>query len=626
MINRRFTLFSTARSLIWIILLILVTPTVSVIYSQQATLLEWTIINFTATPINLTFIIDPIGMLFSCTVFFISANVLRFSSIYIKEEKFTNRFTVLVLLFILSINLLIFIPHFIILLIGWDGLGIVSFILVIYYQNPKSLAAGIITALTNRIGDVILLLSIGCTLNQGHWLIINIWTSSTSITQILCIGVAAITKSAQMPFSRWLPAAIAAPTPVSALVHSSTLVTAGVFLIIRFYPFLHTCKYFNTLILVIAISTILIAGLRATTECDIKKIIALSTLRQLGIIITRIGLNMPSLAYFHIITHALFKALLFICAGSFINQHLHSQDLRWMGNLTNQMPVAVSCISIANLALCGFPFIAGFYSKDLIIESAINMSNNIFIVSLALFSLGLTSFYSIRFSLVTMWSPNSRAPIIIIDEHAPVIKPIIFLASLSITAGSIIRWLPPVSQSIFILPLIIKLAPLYIVFTGLIIGWYLSSLSSINKSPITLFPLSHYRSCIMWYLVPLSSQFIIKAPLMISHHYIKSTDQGWLELASGNGIHNLISNYRNVVILTLPKSPTSYLVTSTISMGAIIVFIVIFIICLSSLKFKAHHWSWSNGFTLKQVCVVYKTPKLFMLKKYLISHTVYSLI
>lgn len=152
----------------------------------------------------------------------------------------------------------------------------------------------------------------------------------------------------------------------------------------------------------VAVSTILIAGLRATTECDIKKIIALSTLSQLGIIITRIGLNIPTLAFFHIVTHALFKALLFICAGSFINQHLHSQDLRWIGNLTNQIPVATSCISIANLALCGFPFIAGFYSKDLIIESAINMSNNIFILCLIIFRLGLTSFYSIRFRLVTM--------------------------------------------------------------------------------------------------------------------------------------------------------------------------------------------------------------------------------
>jgi len=121
---------------------------------------------------------------------------------------------------------------------------------------------------------------------------------------------------------------MAAPTPVSALVHSSTLVTAGVFLLIRFYPFLHSLKLFNCILLIVATCTILIAGLRALTECDIKKIIALSTLSQLGIIITRLALNLPHLTFFHIITHALFKALLFIGAGSFINYHIHSQDLR----------------------------------------------------------------------------------------------------------------------------------------------------------------------------------------------------------------------------------------------------------------------------------------------------------
>lgn len=140
--------------------------------------------------------------------------------------------------------------------------------------------------------------------------------------------VAAMTKRAQIPFSSWLPAAIAAPTPVSALVHSSTLVTAGVFLLIRFYPFLRSAPLFHFILLFSAISTILIAGIRATTECDIKKIIALSTLSQLGVIMARLGLGIPALALFHIITHALFKALLFICAGGLIGSHLHGQDLR----------------------------------------------------------------------------------------------------------------------------------------------------------------------------------------------------------------------------------------------------------------------------------------------------------
>jgi NADH-ubiquinone oxidoreductase chain 5 len=575
MLNSPFKPFSIANHLIWIILIPVIFATTLVVRSQRVTLIEWVFLNISATPIIITFVIDPIGIIFSCVVLFISANVLEFSKIYIKDDKFSDRFTILVLLFILSINILIFIPHFIILLLGWDGLGIVSFILVIYYQNPKSLAAGIITALTNRVGDVILLLSIAWTLNQGQWLIINIWDSNISILQVFCITVAAITKRAQIPFSRWLPAAIAAPTPVSALVHSSTLVTAGVFLLIRFYPFLHQCPNFNQIILLIAVCTILIAGLSATTECDIKKIIALSTLSQLGIIITSIGLNIPTLAFFHILTHALFKALLFICAGSFINQHLHSQDLRWMGNLSNQIPVASSCITIANIALCGFPFIAGFYSKDLIIESAINMPNNFPLLLIALFSLGLTSFYSIRFTLVTMWGPQSRASFINITEFNSIIFPILRLAVISIITGRLLRWIPPVRQSIFILPQTLKILPLVIVILGLLCGWYFTYKSTTEKSTSIAFQMTHYASCIIWYLVPLSTQFIIKWPIIMSHQFIKSTDQGWLELSSGNGLHSTLVTLNNSINLYTPKSPTSYLVLSSISVTIILSLILI---------------------------------------------------
>lgn len=391
--------------------------------------------------------------------------------------------------------------------------------------------------------------------------------------QILCITIAAITKSAQIPFSRWLPAAIAAPTPVSALVHSSTLVTAGVFLLIRFYPFLHSCKLFNTIILIIAICTILMAGLRATTECDIKKIIALSTLSQLGIIITSIGLNIPNLAFFHILTHALFKALLFICAGSFINLHLHTQDLRWIGNLSNQIPVATSCITLANIALCGFPFIAGFYSKDLIIESAINIPNNIFIVLLAVIRIGLTSFYSIRFRLVTIWSSNSNARIIKIKEEIIIIIPIIFLSSVSILSGRSMSWLPPIRREIFILPFYIKILPMIIVIIGLATGWIISTISSDLPSKALNIPLNHYASCLIWFLVPLSSQFILKAPLQIAHNYIKLVDQGWLEIYSGQGSNKWLIIINNTIIINSPKTANSYLVSAS-TITIVIIFLI----------------------------------------------------
>ena len=572
MLNLPTNLFKHASLLIWTVLLLVLPHIFKVVWHQSTYLLEWVILT-SITPINITLVADPIGMIFSCVVLFISANVLRFSTIYMKEEKFKARFTILVILFILSINLLIFIPHFIILLLGWDGLGIVSFILVIYYQNPKSLAAGIITALTNRVGDVLLLVSIGWTLNQGHWLIINMWESSITTLQILCITLAAITKRAQIPFSSWLPAAIAAPTPVSALVHSSTLVTAGVFLLIRFYTFLHSWYFFNTFILIIAITTIFMAGIRATAECDAKKIIALSTLRQLGIIMTRLGFNLPHLAFFHILTHALFKALLFICAGSFIGCHLHTQDLRWMGNITNQMPVATRCVTLANLALCGFPFIAGFYSKDIIIEAALNNPNNIIILLIAIFSLGLTSFYSIRFSLTTIWGPSLIAPWLNLTEEKNIIIPILFLSFISITCGSIIFWFPPVSSSFYIVPSYLKFIPLIMVILGATSAYYLTVFLKSDNAFLIKWTLSHYSLCTIWFLVPLSSQFILKWPMLAAHWNLKYIDQGWLEFTSGLNTHQKLLRLRNQVILSTPKGPTIYL-TSFIVVLALITLII----------------------------------------------------
>jgi NADH-ubiquinone oxidoreductase chain 5 len=144
------------------------------------------------------------------------------------------------------------------------------------------------------------------------------------------------------------------------------------------------------------------AGLSAIAECDIKKIIALSTLRQLGVIMARLGLNFPLLAFFHLITHALFKALLFLCAGSLIHLHHHSQDLRYIGNLTKQIPLTTSCLLTANIALCGSPFLAGFYSKDIIIESTLYFNNNSIIITLLILATILTAAYSVRFIITVL--------------------------------------------------------------------------------------------------------------------------------------------------------------------------------------------------------------------------------
>merc|ERR1712033_108246 len=212
---------------------------------------------------------------------------------------------------------------------------------------------------------------------------------------VLILALAGLTKRAQYPFSAWLPAAMAAPTPVSALVHSSTLVTAGVYLLVRFRIALDGSEV-QMVLLLLSRLTIFIAGLGANFEYDLKKIIALSTLSQLGVIISILCLGYANLAFFHLLRHALFKALLFICAGAVIHNIKDYQDVRVIGGLVSQIPLTTFCINLANLALCGRPFLAGFYSKDLILEIAFIRNINIFI----LFCYRFNSMLYIPFSLL----------------------------------------------------------------------------------------------------------------------------------------------------------------------------------------------------------------------------------
>ena len=186
--------------------------------------------------------------------------------------------------------------------------------------------------------------------------------------------------------------------------------------------------------------TILIAGLSAITECDLKKIIALSTLSQLGVIIGSLGLGLPLLTAFHLITHALFKALLFICAGSIIHLHHHNQDLRLTGNLFNQLPLTTACLTIANLSLCGIPFLAGFYSKDLILEFAFASPINLIIIIILALATGATSAYSIRFSIINLWGPSSSYPSHhIYDNNIFINLPTILLSIGAICRGRVIN-------------------------------------------------------------------------------------------------------------------------------------------------------------------------------------------
>ena len=447
-------------------------------------IIEWEVIKISSSVIYLTFIIDSMSLYFIRLVRLVSGSVMIFRSSYIMSEKFFSRFIFLVFMFIISIFLLILSPNIISLLLGWDGLGVTSYLLVIFYQRNKSYNAGILTALTNRLGDVGLLVSISLIVYLGSWTYLYVNINNRTYSQILVylIIISACTKSAQIPFSAWLPAAIAAPTPVSALVHSSTLVTAGVYLLIRINLIIIEINI-SKFLRILGMLTIIIAGITAIVEIDIKKVIALSTLRQLGIIIIILGMGNPVLSFFHLISHAFFKAILFICAGLTIHRIKDYQDIRKMGFNYININLSVSIIIIANIRLCGLPFLRGFYSKDIIIEIVIIKGRRFFLFFLLMIGTRLTVIYSCRLNFLISLNFIKVESFYNIRENSNlIIVGIMFLLPLSIIGGLIISWNIIRVNKIIFLPFWIKSFVLILIARSVYFYIYIyNNIQSLNK-------------------------------------------------------------------------------------------------------------------------------------------------
>nr|QII41742.1 NADH dehydrogenase subunit 5 [Anopheles sinensis] len=509
--------------------------------------IEWEVLSLQSMSIVMTFLFDWMSLMFMSFVLLISSLVIFYSNQYMEEDYNINRFILLVLMFVMSMMMLIISPNLISILLGWDGLGLVSYCLVIYFQNVKSYNAGMITALSNRIGDVALLLAIAWMLNYGSWNYVFYLEMMGKNTEMMIIGglvmLAAMTKSAQIPFSSWLPAAMAAPTPVSALVHSSTLVTAGVYLLIRFNVLLMDWWMGQFLLLVSGL-TMFMAGLGANFEFDLKKIIALSTLSQLGLMMSILSMGFYKLAFFHLLTHALFKALLFMCAGSIIHNMKNSQDIRMMGSLSMSMPLTCSCFNVANLALCGMPFLAGFYSKDLILEMVMLSYVNMFSFFLFFFSTGLTVCYSFRLVYYSMTGDfNSSVLHPLNDKGWTMLFSICFLMIMAVIGGSMLMWLMFLNPSMICLPFDMKILTLVVCIIGGVSGYLLSNVSLFftNKA-LYFYNFTNFAGS-MWFMPMISTIGIINYPLKLGLYSYKSFDQGWSEFFGGQMLYNQLKNY-----------------------------------------------------------------------------------
>nr|ALO70666.1 NADH deshydrogenase subunit 5 [Lucifotychus sp. 1 EF-2015] len=508
-------------------------------------ILEFNFMMIQSSSIVMSILFDWMSLLFMSFVMFISSMVIYYSLEYMSMDLNLNRFILLVFLFVFSMMMMIISPNLISILLGWDGLGLVSYCLVIYYQNYKSNSAGMLTALFNRVGDVALLMAIAWMLNYGSWnyyYYINFMVNDLYMSYILfMVIIASFTKSAQIPFSSWLPAAMAAPTPVSSLVHSSTLVTAGVYLLIRF----NLCMDYSMLLLLLFIGsmTMFMAGLSANFEFDLKKIIALSTLSQLGLMVSILGVMGYKLVFFHLLTHALFKATLFMCAGVMIHSLYNNQDIRFMGGLIYSMPLTSLIFIISNLSLCGLPFLSGFYSKDLMLEVFSMNYLNMYMYMIYFISTGLTVSYTFRMMYYLLMgdynylSFNSH-----LDCLDYMMKSMMFLVLLIIFSGSMLMWLLFPTPYFICLPLLMKILALMVSLLGGYMGFYLSLFYiHYNLKMLMFLKISFYFS-LMWNMSMLSSLGLNWYFLMMSKKIYLNFDQGWFEYFGSQNIYMYIMN------------------------------------------------------------------------------------
>nr|QDA21650.1 NADH dehydrogenase subunit 5 [Trigomphus carus] len=507
---------------------------------------EWDVVNINSMNIVMTFLFDWMSLLFMGFVMFISSMVIFYSNNYMEGDPYLSRFILLVLMFVLSMMLLIISPNMVSILLGWDGLGLISYLLVIYYQNFKSYGAGMLTVLSNRLGDVAFLLSIAWMLNYGSWnyfFYLDFLFSSIEAQVISGLMIfAAMTKSAQIPFSSWLPAAMAAPTPVSALVHSSTLVTAGVYLMIRFNSLIVGTD-FSKYLLLIGGMTMFMSGLGANFEFDLKKIIALSTLSQLGLMMSILSMGYYKLAFFHLLTHAFFKALLFMCAGVIIHNMGDCQDIRVMGGLVHFLPLTSSCFMVSNLALCGMPFLAGFYSKDLILEMCL-IDNLNFISFLFYFvSTGFTACYTARLIYYSMVGEmNLSSCYGISDEGWWMLKGMMGMLFMAVLGGSLLSWLIFPVPVMICMPINMKILALTVSLLGAWVGYNMSSLHYTNELFSFRFIFSSFFMGSMWFMPYISTRGIYFQPINLGGKILGGFDQGWCEYFGAQGLYTYFKN------------------------------------------------------------------------------------
>jgi len=360
------------------------------------------------------FLIDSLTVMMMLVVTFVSLMVHIYTIGYMSEDPGYQRFFSYISLFTFSMLMLVMSNNFLQLFFGWEAVGLVSYLLIgFWYERPTAIYANMKAFLVNRVGDFGFLLGIGLVAAHAGSLdyaevfakakelsvtemAVTGWPLLTAIC--ICLFIGAMGKSAQVPLHVWLPDSMEGPTPISALIHAATMVTAGIFMVARMSPLFELSDTALSFVLVIGATTALFMGFLGIVQNDIKRVVAYSTLSQLGYMTVALGVSAYSAAVFHLMTHAFFKALLFLGAGSVIIGMHHDQDMRNMGGLRKYMPITWITSLLGSLALIGFPFFSGFYSKDSIIEAvhSSTIAGSGYAMFCVLLGVFITAFYSFR--------------------------------------------------------------------------------------------------------------------------------------------------------------------------------------------------------------------------------------